>query len=173
MIKYAWLRPKPSWRSRFSCVGIGVPISINFFEGKQSFNKTVKMWPLYQKNNLLFYSLQSLRDHSYLTFFFHFILCFLHSLPQEIFFTLFGFLERFCQSYPLWQGNLKVTFQNDGKQTTSIFHTCLSLHIQRYFLCQGLVMILLRMLKEFIRTKESMQIGYFHHHHFYSAFEII
>lgn len=48
---------------------MGVPISINFFEGKQSFNKTVKMWPVYQKNNLLFYSLQSLRDHSYLTFF--------------------------------------------------------------------------------------------------------
>lgn len=99
VIKYAWLRPKPS--SRFSWVGMGVHISINFFEGKQSFNKTVKMWPPYQKNNLLFYSLQSLRDHSYLTFFFHFILCFLHSLPQEIFFTLFRFLERFCRSYPL------------------------------------------------------------------------
>lgn len=100
---------------------------------KPPFLKTVKIWPLHQKKTLLLFSLQSVKDCFYLT----------SSLPLPYYLlppfsstwnsclTWVGF-ERSCQHHPLFQGNFKMTFQNNGQQTTSILHIFLSFCTQRY-----------------------------------------
>lgn len=101
--------------------------------------------------------------HSYLPFF---LLSFHFELPPfsstwNSFLTLFRFLEKSCQSLNV-SGQILITFQNYGQQTTSILHSwtfplsepghATSTYVER------------------IHKNKREYVGYFQHHHFYPGF---